>query len=92
MKITPTPVTAAIAGLFSGVTMPALWARLASDSVWLTLAFLLVVAVPAHVLVVGIRREEASVPNAVDTALLKRIAAWLGATAAAVALAWVLRN
>ena len=71
--------------------MPALWARLASDSVWLTLAFLLVVALPAHVLVVGLRREQASAPNALDTALLKRIGAWLGATAAAVALTWVFR-
>ena len=91
MKITPTPVTAALAGAFSGVTMPALWGRLANDSVWLTLAFLLVVAAPAHALVVGFGREQAAGPAAVDTALLKRIGAWLGATGVAVAVTWVLR-
>lgn len=91
MKITPTPLTAALAGLFSGLAMPALWARLASDGVWLTLAFLLVVALPAHALVVGFGHAQPSGPPRLDTALLKRIAAWLGATAAAVAIPWVLR-
>lgn len=89
MKINPNPVTAAIAGLFSGVTMPLLWARFAHDSVWLTVAFLLVVALPAHAFVVGFGREQGTVGATVDSALLKRIGAWLGATGAAVAGAWV---
>ena len=91
MKISPTPFTAALAGLFSGVIMPALWGRLASDSVWLTLAFLLFVAFPAHAFVVGFRRDQPAGQATLDTALLKRIGAWLGATAVAVALTWALR-
>jgi len=89
--ITPTPLTAAIAGLFSGVIMPILWGRLANDSVWLTAAFLLVVAFPAHAFVVGFRRDQPSGQATLDTALLKRIGAWLGATAVAVALTWAFR-
>ena len=89
MTVTPTPLTAALAGVFSSVTMPLLWPRLSADSVWLVLAFVLLVALPAHLFVVGLRRSE--VPAArVDTALLKRMAAWLGATAVVLAAGRVL--
>ena len=45
MKITPTPVTAAMAGAFAGVVMPLLWPRLGDDTLDWILAFLLVLAV-----------------------------------------------
>ena len=52
MKITPTPVTAALAGAFAGVVMPLLWPRLGDDTLDWILAFLLVIA--AFVTVGGI--------------------------------------
>lgn len=90
MTIRATPLTAAIAGVFSAVTMPLLWPRVQADSVWLMLAFVLLVALPAHAFVVGFGRGSASA-STLDTALLKRIGAWLGATAVALLAAWALR-
>lgn len=82
MKITPTPVTAALAGVFSAIVGPPMWSRFggtaSAGSLELMLAMLLVVAVPAHAFVVGFGRSGASsAAGAVDVALLKRIGAWL---------------
>lgn len=86
MKITPTPVTAALAGAFAGVVMPLLWPRLGDDTLDWILAFLLVIALPAHALVVGFHApRESAARGAPDTALLKRVAAWLLAALAAAA-------
>jgi hypothetical protein len=92
LKITPSLTSAALAGLFSAMAMPVLWARFADDSVWLTLAFLLVVAFPAHAFVVGFGQSQAPGPARVDTAMLKRVVAWFAASAAALAVSWVLRG
>ena len=54
MKLTPTPITAAIAGLFAGVAMPLIWPKLGDETMYWVFAFLLVIALPMHVLVVGI--------------------------------------
>ena len=90
VKITPTPVTAALAGAFSALVWPALWSRFggseSSGSVELVIATLLVIALPAHAFVVGFGRSPASAGRTLDTALLKRIGAWLAA-AGVVALA-----
>jgi hypothetical protein len=90
VKITPTPVTAALAGAFSAFVMPALWTRLADETTWLVLAFLLVVALPAHALVVGMGRRQTGA--AVDVPLLKRISAWLAAAAVALIVAQAVRT
>lgn len=82
MKIRPTLATAALAGAFAGVVMPVLWSRLAADSTYLVLAFLLVVALPAHALVAGFGWQHRSGAT-LDTALLKRVGAWLAAAAIA---------
>lgn len=86
MKVTPTPVTAALAGVFSAIAWPLLWSRFGTEasagSVELILATLLVVALPAHAFVVGFGRSEGSAVRTVDTALLKRIGAWLIAAVA----------
>ena len=74
MKLTPTPITAALAGIFAGIVMPILWARLSSESMSLVVAFLLVVALPAHALVVGFSRSQPIDSRTLDTALLKRVA------------------
>jgi hypothetical protein len=76
VRITPTVTTATLAGAFAGFFMPLLWARLASDSAYLIIAFLLVVALPAHALVAGFGWQQRA-GAALDTALLKRIGAWL---------------
>ena len=78
MKIVPTNATAALAGAFAGVVMPVLWSRLAADSTSLVLAFLLVVALPAHALVAGFGWQHKA-GTTLDTALLKRVGAWLAA-------------
>lgn len=83
MKITPTPLTAALAGIVAAIAWPYLWARYggpgSAGGVELVIATLLVIALPAHALVVGFARPQASAPGAVDTALLKRVGAWLAA-------------
>ena len=87
----PTPVTAALAGVFAGVVMPMLWPRLGDDTLNWIFAFLLVIALPAHALVVGFNTpRESAARSGLDTALLKRVAAWLIAALTTVALVKVL--
>ncbi len=93
MKITPTLLTAAAAGIFSALIWPMLWSRFggpgSSGSVELVVSTLLVIALPAHAFVVGFGRGPDAGPRAVDTALLKRIAAWLIAAVITVAVTGV---
>ena len=91
MTLTPTPTTAALAGAFAGILMPILWPRLATDSMILIVVFLFVVALPAHAFVVGFGQKQAADPRSVDTALLKRVGAWLVCATAAAALGQALR-
>jgi glycopeptide antibiotics resistance protein len=79
MKITPTPLHAALAGVIVGVVMPFLWSRFGSDSMGLVVGFLIVVALPAHAFVVGFGRSQTANAGTLDTALLKRVGAWLSA-------------
>ena len=48
MNVTPTPVTAALAGVFSGLTWPMIWPHVtgteASATLWLVLATIVLVA------------------------------------------------
>ena len=86
MKIVPTPVTAGLAGAFSAIVWPLLWSRFgsaaAAGSIELILATLLVIALPAHAFVVGFGGSAGSALRTMDTALLKRIGAWLVAAVA----------
>ena len=87
MRITPTPITAALAGVFSGALMPLVWSRFGDDSVSVILAFLVVVALPAHAFVVGFSHSRPAVDaRKLDTALLKRVAAWFGAAVIVLAI------
>ena len=91
MPITPTPITAAIAGLFAGIVMPLIWPRLGDETLNWVFAFLLVVALPVHVLVVGFTpSRESRAAGALDAALLKRVTIWLVAAVATVALMKIL--
>lgn len=72
--------------------MPMLWSRFENESTILVVAFLLVVALPAHAFVVGFSRSPAANPRALDTALLKRVAAWLGAAVVTMAIAQAIRG
>ena len=81
MSVTPTPVTAALAGVFSGLTWPAIWPLVtgteASATLWLVLATIVLVALPAHAFVLGFQRRETPGTRSLDVALLTRIGAWL---------------
>ena len=83
MKITPTPLTAAIAGAISAAAWPQLWPLLkseqASSTTWLVLGTLVFIALPAHAGVVGFQRSATVGGAGVDRALLVRIGAWLAA-------------
>jgi hypothetical protein len=96
MSVTPTPVTAALAGVFSGVTWPLVWplvsATDASATLWLVLATVGLVALPAHALVLGFQRTQATGTRSVDVALLTRIASWLAAAILAALLVASLRG
>lgn len=85
MKITPTPLTAALAGIVAAVAWPILWSRYGAPSSGGSVEFivgtLLVVALPAHALVVGFGSSGKTGARALDTALLKRVGAWLVAAA-----------
>ena len=92
MSVNPTPVTAALAGIFSGLSWPLVWPFVsgteASATLWLVLATIVLVALPAHAFVLGFRRDQATRASTVDVALLIRIGSWLAAgvlTALAVA-------
>ena len=69
--------------------MPILWSRFDSESMRLVVAFMLVVALPAHAFVVGFSRSPPVNSRALDTALLKRVGAWLFTSAVAVAITHV---
>ena len=81
LKITPTPLTAALAGIVAALVWPWAWMRFGATSggnLELIAATLLVIVLPAHAFVVGFgRNRPASEARTMDTALLKRIAAWL---------------
>lgn len=95
MSVTPTPVTAALAGIFSGLTWPVIWPFVtgteASATLWLVLATIGLVAVPAHAFVVGFQRAEAPGARSLDVALLARIGAWLAAGVATALLVAAVR-
>jgi len=76
MQIRPTPVTAAVAGVFSALVMTVLWPRLGEDTLNWILSFALVIALPLHVAVVGFGRARPPGSGA-DPALSQRVAVWL---------------
>ena len=90
MSLTPTPVTAAIAGLFSGLTWPLIWPFFQStasvDSVWLMLATVVLVALPAHAFVLGFKKRRLVSGEVLESALLVRVAVWLACAASAALL------
>jgi hypothetical protein len=87
MSITPTPVTAALAGAFSGLAWPLLWPLVegpdGANTMNLIVGTVLLVAVPAHAFVVGFGPRALNGANGIDKALLVRTALWLAAAAAA---------
>ena len=80
MSSAPTLVTAALAGVFSGVMWPLIWPL---SSLWLMLGTVVLVVVPAHAFVVGFKRQQGVRPGAIDAALLTRVGAWIGCAAIA---------
>jgi len=81
MSVTPTPATAALAGIFSGLTWPVIWPLVtgtdASATLWLVLATIVLVALPAHAFVLGFQRQATPGTRSLDVALLTPIGTWL---------------
>ena len=93
MNISPTPVTAALAGTLAGLVMPELWTRFAGNSIVLIAAFLLLIALPAHAFVVGFNSSRrADGAKSVDVHMLKRVGAWLLAAVIVSTVAQALRG
>lgn len=96
MNITPSPFTAALAGVFSAITWPLLWSRFGNaqsgGTIEVVVITLLVIALPAHAFVVGFRPARAAGPATLDTALLKRIGAWLAAAGVTVLVSMAIRQ
>lgn len=86
----PTLLTAVLAGVVAALAWPFIWAQWGGSSaqggVELIVATLLVIALPAHAFVVGFRGSQPSASGALDTALLKRIGAWLASAAGVTAI------
>ncbi|MFL6586663.1 MAG: hypothetical protein ACJ8GV_07215 [Luteimonas sp.] len=91
MRITPTPITAALAGIVAGTAMSVFWLRLADDTMLMVVAFLLAVALPAHAFVVGFGPNQAVGGGAVDKAFLTRGLVWLLSAALAIGVTQALR-
>jgi len=83
-------LTAVIAGVVAALAWPFIWARWGGAATEggfeLIIATLLVVALPAHAFVVGFSSTRQPSPGTLDTALLKRIGAWLASAAGVTAL------
>lgn len=90
MNLTPTPLTAALSGMFAGLTWPLIWPLVqgegAADSLWLMLATVVLVALPAHVFVLGFKRKQVVGAGVMDSALLIRVGTWLACAACSAVL------
>jgi hypothetical protein len=91
LSVKPSPLTAALAGIFSSLLMPWLWSRMAGDSIYQVLAFVLLVALPAHAFVVGFTREPVAA-GGIDQAMLKRVLAWLAGAGVTLLVVQALRS
>lgn len=71
--------------MVAALAWPFLWAKwggpAAEGGFELIVATLLVIALPAHAFVVGFARSAQDPARSLDTALLRRIGAWLAAAA-----------
>lgn len=93
--IRPTPITAALAGIFSAVAWPMLWSKYGGTAgaagIELIVGTLMLVALPAHAFVVGFTRSPPVDARKLDTALVKRVGSWLAASALTLLAAWAWR-
>jgi len=96
MSLTPTPFTAALSGVFSGLTWPLIWpffqGPAALGSLWLMLGTVVLVALPAHAFVLGFKRRQMVGAEMTDSALLVRVGAWLACAAIAAVLVSMIRG
>lgn len=94
--MSPTVVTAALAGIFSAVVWPLLWNRFVGSGSEGTMEAivitLLVIALPAHAFVVGFRPAQAVPARGIDKALLNRIGAWVAAAALTALIVMAIRG
>jgi hypothetical protein len=88
MSLTPTLLTAALAGIFSGVMWRLIWPL---STMWLMLGTIVLVVLPAHAFVMGFKRRQSAGSGAMDLALLARVGAWVACAAGASFLVSVFR-
>jgi hypothetical protein len=81
----PTPLTAALAGVATALAWPLFWGRFGglaqAGSMEVIVGAILIIGLPAHAFVLGFGRTPPPDARSIDTALLKRMGAWLGAAA-----------
>jgi hypothetical protein len=85
LDLSPTPFTAALAGLFSALALPAATRWLgegSGDGMLFVVVFLIVVVLPAHAFVLGLRPTQGAPSRSVDRPLVVRTLAWVGAAVA----------
>lgn len=85
MNLSPTPLTAALAGLFSALALPAATRWLGQGSgegMLFVVVFLVVVVLPAHAFVLGLQPAGGAPSRSVDRPLVMRTVSWIGAALA----------
>jgi hypothetical protein len=91
VNLPATPVTAVLAGVFSALTWSVLSPLLTdprpSSTAWLVGGVLLLVAVPAHLFVIGVGEGKSFGERTLEPAFQKRLVCWLVAAAATTGLA-----
>lgn len=93
MNFSPTPLTAALAGLFSALALPAATRWLGQGSgegMLFVVVFLVVVVLPAHAFVLGLQPAEGAPSRSVDRPLVMRTVSWVAAAVAGTVVPLVL--
>ena len=93
MNLSPSLLTAAIAGAFSAIALPLLRNWMGDHSgigIPLIIAMVVTVAIPAQAFVVGTTTHTGSGARSLDMALLKRIGVWILAAAVVTGIRWVM--
>ena len=95
MNLPATPITAALAGVFSAVAWTFLWPLLVderpSSTIWLVGGTLVLIAIPAHLFVVGTGHGKSFGERTLEPAFQRRLISWLAAAALTTILATLYR-
>lgn len=93
VNLSPSPLTAALAGAFSAIALPLMRHWIGQDeglNIPLILAMIVTVALPAQTFVVGQRSDDGTGARTWDAAMFKRIGAWIAAAGVVTGLRWLM--